>query len=60
MAKTDLRELARNFYLLSDATRVGILMELAKGTSNVVGLSKALKKKQPGISHHLGLLRMAL
>ena len=58
MAKADVRELARGFYLLSDTTRLGILAALAKGTSNVAGLCKALKMKQPAVSHHLGLLRM--
>ena len=53
-----LREWARGFSLLSDKTRLGILAELSKGPSNVGGLCKALKLKQPTISHHLGLLRM--
>jgi ArsR family transcriptional regulator len=53
-----LKEWARDFSLLSDKTRLGILAELAKGPSNVGGLCKALKLKQPTISHHLGLLRM--
>jgi len=53
-----LREWARGFSLLSDKTRLGILAELANGASNVSGLCKALKLKQPTISHHLGLLRM--
>jgi DNA-binding transcriptional ArsR family regulator len=58
MAKTDLRELARGFSLLSDPTRMGILAALSKGPTNVSGLCKALRKKQPAVSHHLGLLRM--
>jgi len=58
MAKADLKELARGFSLLSDPTRLAILAALAKGTSNVSSLCKALKKKQPATSHHLGLLRM--
>jgi DNA-binding transcriptional ArsR family regulator len=58
MAKTDLREVARGFSLLSDPTRMGILAVLSKGATNVSGLCKALKKKQPAVSHHLGLLRM--
>lgn len=53
-----LKEWARGFSLLSDKTRLGILAELSKGPSNVGGLCKALKLKQPTISHHLGLLRM--
>lgn len=58
MAKMDLRRTAQAFSLLADPTRLGILAVLSKGTSNVTGLCKALKLKQPTISHHLGLLRM--
>ena len=58
MAKPDLKELDRGFYLLSDATRLGILALLVKGPKKVTALCKALKKKQPTTSHHLGLLRM--
>jgi len=53
-----LKDWAQGFSLLSDKTRLSILAELAKGPSNVGGLCKALKLKQPTISHHLGLLRM--
>ena len=58
MARVDLRDQAQGFGLLSDPTRLGILAVLAKGTSNVTDLCKALKRKQPTVSHHLGLLRM--
>ena len=53
-----LKEWAQGFSLLSDTTRLGILAVLAKGPSNVTAIYKALKLKQPTISHHLGLLRM--
>jgi len=56
--KADLLEWARGFTLLSDATRLGILANLAKGPRNVTALCKALGLKQPIASHHLGLLRM--
>ena len=56
--KADLKEWARGFSLLSDVTRLGILSELSKGPRNVTAMCKALKLKQPTISHHLGLLRM--
>ncbi len=58
ISKVDLREWARGFSLLSDATRLGILAELSTGPRNVTALCKALKLKQPTVSHHLGLLRM--
>ena len=56
--KADLLEWARGFNLLSDATRLGILANLATGPKNVTALCKALGLKQPTTSHHLGLLRM--
>lgn len=56
--KATLKEWAREFSLLSDKTRLGILAELSKGEQNVGGLCKALRLKQPAVSHHLGLLRM--
>jgi ArsR family transcriptional regulator len=56
--KVDLQELAQGYSLLSDATRLGVLQLLAKGPKNVTALCKALKLKQPTVSHHLGLLRM--
>jgi len=56
--KADLRDVAQGFGLLSDLTRLRILAVLANGTSNVTDLCKVLKRKQPGVSHHLGLLRM--
>jgi DNA-binding transcriptional ArsR family regulator len=56
--KVDLQELAQGYSLLSDATRLGILQLLAKGPKNVTALCKALRLKQPTVSHHLGLLRM--
>jgi len=57
-SKSELREWARDFKLLGDPTRIGILAELAAKPQNVTSLCKALKLKQPTISHHLGLLRM--
>ena len=51
-------ELARGFGLLSDATRLGILKMLKAGPKNVTALCKGLRRKQPMVSHHLGLLRM--
>jgi len=55
--KAQRREWARDFKLLGDPTRLGILAELSTGPQNVTSLCKALKLKQPTISHHLGLLR---
>ncbi len=59
VTKDDLREWARGFSLLSDATRLGILSILARQPQNVTALCKALGVRQPLVSHHLGLLRMS-
>ena len=61
MASTNdqsLAELAKLFDLLSDETRLHLVCLLAKGDCNVISLCEDLKRPQPTISHHLGLLRM--
>lgn len=45
------------FKLLSDATRLTILQQLAGGEVNVSTLCYRLSLPQPTVSHHLGLLR---
>ena len=54
----DFEPLAGLFKLLSDGTRLRILMLLAKGERNVSSLCEELRLPQPTVSHHLGLLRM--
>ncbi len=54
----DLEKLTAVFRLLSDKTRLNILMLLSDGERNVTSLCHALKLPQPTVSHHLGLLRM--
>jgi DNA-binding transcriptional ArsR family regulator len=54
----DLEQLTGMFRLLSDKTRLNILLLLADGERNVSSLCDALKLPQPTVSHHLGLLRM--
>src|SRR5688572_31461629 len=54
----ELEQLAALFRLLSDRTRLNILMLLSDGERNVTSLCEALKLPQPTVSHHLGLLRM--
>src|SRR3984957_19130282 len=46
------------FRLLSDKTRLNILLLLASGERNVTSLCEELALPQPTVSHHLGLLRM--
>src|SRR4051812_11946698 len=54
----DLESLAGLFKLLSDETRLRILILLARGERNVSSLCEELALPQPTVSHHLGLLRM--
>src|SRR5256885_12740114 len=54
----ELEPLAGVFRLLSDKTRLNILLLLAGGERNVTTLCEELALPQPTVSHHLGLLRM--
>jgi DNA-binding transcriptional ArsR family regulator len=54
----DLEQLTSLFRLLSDKTRLNILLLLAQGERNVSSLCEELNLPQPTVSHHLGLLRM--
>ncbi len=54
----DLEQLCSLFRLLSDKTRLSILLKLAEGERNVTNLCEELHLPQPTVSHHLGLLRM--
>src|SRR6516225_5544153 len=54
----DLEQLTALFRLLSDKTRLNILLLLAQGERNVTSLCEELDLPQPTVSHHLGLLRM--
>lgn len=64
MAKSSVSEeqslstLCQLFRLLSDKTRLQIVMLLSSGERNVTSLCEELKLPQPTVSHHLGLLRM--
>jgi DNA-binding transcriptional ArsR family regulator len=57
--EADLEPLVALFRLLSDKTRLNILMLLAGGERNVSSLCDELRLPQPTVSHHLGLLRMS-
>ena len=54
----DLEQLTSLFRLLSDKTRLNILLMLADGERNVSSMCDELRLPQPTVSHHLGLLRM--
>jgi DNA-binding transcriptional ArsR family regulator len=55
----ELEPLVGLFRLLSDKTRMNILMLLGRGERNVTSLCDELGLPQPTVSHHLGLLRMS-
>ena len=59
MTDQELRPLVALFHLLSDRTRLNILMLLKEGERNVSSLCDELELPQPTVSHHLGLLRMS-
>ena len=50
-------QLTSLFRLLSDKTRLTILLALTRGEQNVGSLCEELRLPQPTVSHHLGLLR---
>jgi DNA-binding transcriptional ArsR family regulator len=58
VVEQELEPLVGVFRLLSDRTRLNILMILAEGERNVTRLCEELGLPQPTVSHHLGLLRM--
>ncbi|HVT88711.1 MAG TPA: metalloregulator ArsR/SmtB family transcription factor [Tepidisphaeraceae bacterium] len=53
-----LERLTGLFKLLSDKTRLNILMLLADGERNVTSICEQLHLPQPTVSHHLSLLRV--
>ena len=54
------RDLAQVFKLLSDETRMRILLYLASsGELHVTDLCQRLGQSQPAVSHHLALLRVS-
>ncbi len=53
-----MNNLCQLFRLLSDKTRLQIVLLLSEGERNVTSLCEELKLPQPTVSHHLGLLRM--
>jgi DNA-binding transcriptional ArsR family regulator len=54
----DVDQLSGLFRLLSDSTRLSILLLLTDGERNVSNLCDLLSLPQPTVSHHLGLMRM--
>src|ERR671916_483329 len=60
ISEQSVRELAQVFKLLSDETRLRILLYLAQsGELHVTELCNRLGQSQPAVSHHLALLRVS-
>lgn len=59
VSEMDLEQLTALFRLLSDKTRLNVLLLLSSGERNVSWLCRELKLPQPTVSHHLGLLRIS-
>ncbi len=55
-----LNEAANAFKLLSDESRLRLVIYLAQGRElNVGAICQRLKQEQPAVSHHLALLRVS-
>lgn len=60
VSEQSVRDLAQVFKLLSDETRLRILLFLAQnGELHVTDLCNRLGQSQPAVSHHLALLRVS-
>ncbi len=60
LAEESIKQLVQLFKLLADETRVRILHLLHQADElNVLELCKLLNQRQPSVSHHLALLRVA-
>ncbi len=60
VSESVVRELAQVFKLLSDETRLRILLYLAQNNElHVTDLCGRLGQSQPAVSHHLALLRVS-
>jgi DNA-binding transcriptional ArsR family regulator len=60
IADQSVRDLAQVFKLMSDETRLRILLYLAQsGELHVTDLCNKLGQSQPAVSHHLALLRVS-
>lgn len=60
VSATGVRDLAKVFKLLSDETRLRILLYLTQRPElHVRALCDKLRQSQPAVSHHLALLRVA-
>jgi DNA-binding transcriptional ArsR family regulator len=58
-ADDGVKDLVKVFKLLSDETRLRIVLCLIHGELHVRALCERLRQSQPAVSHHLALLRVA-
>jgi DNA-binding transcriptional ArsR family regulator len=59
VSRDTLKELTNVFKMLADASRLRILLALARdGEMHVSALCEMLDQSQPAVSHHLTLMRM--
>jgi len=60
ISEQSVRDLAQVFKLMSDETRLKILLYLAQNHElHVTDLCRRLEQSQPAVSHHLALLRVS-
>ena len=59
MGKDAMGAVAAAMHVLGDLTRLRLLLELGRGEANVSALCGRIGVAQPGVSHHLGILRAA-
>ena len=55
--KSEIEKVSQLFKVLSDPTRLKILMYLKDGEQNVTAISQAVEMEQSAVSHQLRLLR---
>ena len=57
LTKKQLEKMARIYHMMSDPSRLRIVLCLAKNETNVTALCKKLHMSQPTVSRHLSLLK---
>lgn len=58
MTKKQLEKMSRIYHMMSDPSRLKIVLCLAKNETNVTALCKKLHMSQPTVSRHLSLLKL--
>jgi len=58
MTKKQLEKMSRIYHMMSDPSRLKIVLCLSKNETNVTALCKKLHMSQPTVSRHLSLLKL--